>query len=112
MVKNLRKLRIGKALSQQQLADVIGVSQQSINKYERQNVEPDIGTLIALADYFGTTVDFLIGHTPAGDTLPEELELTKDELALLRDYRRLSGEEKKSIQLVVRNYLKNREGNA
>lgn len=112
MVKNLRKLRIGKGLSQQQLADVIGVSQQSINKYEKQNVEPDIDTLMQLARYFGTTVDFLIGYTPApaGDALPEELELTKDELALLRDYRRLSGEEKKSIQLVVRNYCKNREG--
>lgn len=112
MVKNLRKLRIGKGLSQQQLADVIGVSQQSINKYEKQNVEPDIDTLMQLARYFGTTVDFLIGHTPApaGDALPEELELTKEELALLRGYRRLSGEEKKSIQLVVRNYLKNREG--
>lgn len=112
MVKNLRSLRNLKGVSQQKVADYLNTTQQTIFRYEKDKIEPDIATLIALADYFGTTVDFLIGHTPAGDTLPEELELTKDELALLRDYRRLSGEEKKSIQLVVRNYLKNREGNA
>ena len=42
MLKNIKKLRIGKGLSQQQLADIIGVSQQSINKYENHNVEPNI----------------------------------------------------------------------
>ncbi|MGN0501777.1 MAG: helix-turn-helix transcriptional regulator, partial [Ruminococcus sp.] len=34
MVKNLKLLRTKKGLSQQQLADIIGTSQQSINKYE------------------------------------------------------------------------------
>lgn len=108
MVKNLRKLRTARGISQQQLADVIGTSQQSINKYENHNIEPDIATLAMLADYFGTTVDLLIGHTPCPaqcDPL-EELDLAKEELALVRDFRRLSAEEKKSIQLVVQNYLK------
>ena len=62
MVKNLRTLRMSKGISQQQLADVIGTSQQSINKYENHNVEPDISTLIMLADYFQVSVDYLIGH--------------------------------------------------
>jgi len=110
MVKNLRVLRINKGISQQQLAEVVGVSQQSVNKYERQTVEPDITTLMALADYFGTTVDFLIGHTPgAGYDPRQELELTKEELSLVRDMRKLTSEEKKSIHLVVQNYLRNRD---
>ena len=37
MVKNLKFLRTNKGLSQQQLAEVIGTSQQSINKYENHN---------------------------------------------------------------------------
>lgn len=61
MVKNLKELRVQAGISQQQLADVIGVSQQSINKYENHNIEPDIRTLVALADYFETSVDYLIG---------------------------------------------------
>ena len=63
MVKNLKLLRTKKGLSQQQLADIIGTSQQSINKYENHNVEPDIDTLIAFADFFNTSVDYLIGNT-------------------------------------------------
>lgn len=105
MVKNLRQLRMSKGISQQALADFLNISQQSINKYERHKIEPDIGTLIILADYFGTTVDYLIGHTPTADN-SQDLELSKDEWRLLRDYRRLSREEKDSIDLVIKNYLK------
>ena len=104
MVKNLRQLRMSKGVSQQTLADFLNVSQQSINKYERHKIEPDIATLVLLADYFGTTVDYLVGHTPYVDEV-EGLELTKEEWRLLRDYRRLSRPEKESIQLVVKNYL-------
>lgn len=65
MLKNLKLLRQERGMSQKQLADRIGVSQQSVNKYENHNVEPDIETLIRIADCFGTSVDFLIGHTEA-----------------------------------------------
>lgn len=105
MVENLRKLRMSKGISQQKLADVLGTTQQSIYKYEKYKIEPDIGTLIRLADYFGTTVDYLIGHTPSADN-SQDLELSKDEWRLLRDYRRLSREEKDSIDLIIKNYLK------
>lgn len=104
MVKNLRKLRMSKGDSQQKIADYLGIAQQSFNQYEKGKFEPDICSLILLADYFGTTVDYLIGHTPPES--PEELDLTKDEWALLRDYRQLSESEKESIRLVIKNYLK------
>ncbi len=104
MVKNLRSLRMSRGMSQQALADYLNISQQSINKYERQKIEPDIGTLIILADYFGTTVDYLIGHDPSDSAAAPEL--TREEWALLRDYRRLSRGERDSIQLVIKNYLK------
>ena len=98
MVKNLRALRLQKGVSQQAVACHLGITQQSVYRYEKDKFEPDIATLMALADYFGTTVDFLIGHTP-----PEE-----GELALLRDMRMLTAEEKRSIQLVIENYLRGR----
>ncbi len=85
------------------IADYLGITQQSVNRYEKQKFEPDIGTLILLADYFETTVDYLIGHTPSGAA---GLELSKEEWALLRDYRGLDEGEKESIRLVIKNYLK------
>ena len=106
MVKNLRKLRMNKGISQQRLAEVIGTSQQSINKYENHNVEPDISTLILLADYFQVSVDYLIGHTVDETERQHKLELDKDESCLVLNYRQLSKDEKRSIQLVQKNYLK------
>ena len=106
MVKNLRKLRMNKGISQQRLAEVIGTSQQSINKYENHNVEPDISTLILLADYFQVSVDYLIGHTVDETERQPKLELDKDESCLVLNYRQLSKDEKRSTQLVQKNYLK------
>ena len=74
MVKNLKLLRTKKGLSQKQLADIIGTSQQSINKYENHNVEPDIDTLIAFADFFNTSVDYLIGNTDFSCAIASEDE--------------------------------------
>lgn len=111
MVKNLRKLRTSRGISQQQLADVIGTTQQSINKYENHSVEPDICALIKLADYFETSVDYLIGHVspPPNQSSAVELDLCKEEFILVRNFRKLSKEEKESIYLILKNYLKSRK---
>lgn len=108
MVQNLKALRIRKGISQQQLADVIGVSQQSINKYENHMIEPDISTLIALADFFNTSVDYLIGHTEIDHIIEavQHCDLNNDEVTLIDGYRKLVKEEKESIQLIIKNYNK------
>ena len=63
MLINLKRLREDAGVSQRTLAENIGVSQQSINKYENHNIEPDIETLVRMADYFDTSADYLIGHS-------------------------------------------------
>lgn len=107
MIKNLKLLRRKKGLSQQQLADVIGVSQQSINKYENHNIEPDIFTLTALADFFDTSVDYLIGHSEINRIIEpvNPYDLNSDESNLIDRYRKLNKSEKESINLVIKNYL-------
>ena len=74
MLKNLKKLRENAGISQKQLADSIGISQQSINKYENHKIEPDIDTMVKIADYFETSVDYLIGHS----TIRRKIESTKE----------------------------------
>ena len=104
MLMNLKQLRNRHGISQKQLATEVGVSQQSINKYENHNIEPDIATLKRIADYFQTSVDYLIGH----EYFPEEsLPPTSqaEELLLLQRYRRMTERQKQSIQLVMANYL-------
>lgn len=107
MIKNLKYLRNREKVSQQQLAEVIGISQQSVNKYENHNIEPDISTLIKIADYFNTSVDFLIGNTDI-DHKSEKVEscdLNEEELSLVQAYRKLNEGKRYSVRLIIENYL-------
>ena len=60
--ENLMELRKVHAMSQEELADKIGVSRQTISKYETGESLPDIEKCKALADVFGITVDDLISY--------------------------------------------------
>lgn len=57
----LKKLRQEYSLSQQELADKIGISKSSINMYERGEREPGIETVKRIADFFNVDVDYLFG---------------------------------------------------
>lgn len=71
MLANLKALRTAQGLSQRALADFVKVSQQSINQYENRDTEPDIAVLTRIADYFGVSIDYLVGHDPAaGELIP------------------------------------------
>ncbi len=64
---NLKYLRKSRSLTQQELADVLGISRQGYAKYENDLGEPDISTLIKLADYFDVSVDSMIGRASNND---------------------------------------------
>ncbi len=106
MLKNLKKLHSEKGISQKQLADVISFSQQSINKYENHDIEPDIATLIKIADFFDTSVDYLIGHSEIRRKIEyvQFNDLNIEESKLISGYRKLSAKKKQSIQLIIESY--------
>lgn len=112
MIKNLKLLRSKKGISQQFLAEVLGVSQQSINKYENHNIEPDTSTLSRLAEYFHTSIDYLVGHTEIDHVIEPVAhhDLNKLESSLIDGFRKLDPPEQESILLIIENYNKNRSG--
>ncbi|MCX7921410.1 MAG: helix-turn-helix domain-containing protein [Clostridia bacterium] len=61
--KRLRDLRVEKKLRQEDLANIVKVHRATIGKYETEERFPDKDTLLALADYFNVTVDYLLGRT-------------------------------------------------
>ena len=106
MLENLRTLRESAAISQKQLAEAIGVSQQSINKYENHNIEPDIGTLIHIADYFDTSVDYLIGNTSIRRKVENvtAYELNAEESILVDRYRKLTKKQRSCVITIIDSY--------
>lgn len=60
----LKQLREQKGLLQQDMADLLGISKSAYGFYEQGKRRPDLDTLAALADYFHTTVDHLLGREP------------------------------------------------
>lgn len=103
MLYNLKRLREEAHISQKSLAEAVGVSQQSINKYENHNIEPDIETLIRIADYFNTSVDYLIGHTDVRRKIEivYSYELNERESKLLHGYRNLNARQRQSVDLII-----------
>ena len=106
MLTNLKKLREDASISQKALADAIGVSQQSVNKYENHNIEPDIETLIRIADFFETSVDYLIGHTTVRRKIEEVhiFELNDRESKVMEQYRSLTSKQKACVNVVMDSY--------
>ena len=59
---NLSLLRKEKNMEQKALAKLLGVSEQTISRWGNNVVEPDIKSLIKIANYFDVTTDYLLGR--------------------------------------------------
>ena len=75
--KNLIVLRKSKNLTQLALAEKLNYSDKSISKWERADVLPDITTFKLIANFFGVTVDELIGSEP-----PEKVTKTGNRIII------------------------------
>ena len=74
--KSINKLRTNANMSQEQFADLFGVSQQSVQKWETDAATPELSKLVSIAKYFGVSLDALILGN--GNRIVEELKSTKE----------------------------------
>ncbi len=61
--ERMRSLRASIKLSQVKIAEMVGTSQVSINRYESANGDPPLETILWYADYFDVSLDYLFGRT-------------------------------------------------
>lgn len=104
--QRLKTLRKERGITQQQLADGVGISKGGLSYYENAGRTPDISILERFADYFGVTTDYLLGRTNA-QTQKAKLQavcnhtgLSDKSVNLLSDLK-----EKSPAQLRVINFL-------
>ncbi len=88
IMKRLKELRKGKHLSQQRLAIDLNVSQATISKYELGQADPDIPTIVQLAEYFHVSADYLLEISDSKQNISDS-RLSDTEKQLVFDFKRL-----------------------
>ena len=78
---NIKRLRLAKGLTQEQLSELLTISTAAVSKWEAKNTYPDITMLFPLAEIFGVTVDELLGY--------DEAKAKADVDKILAEYQRL-----------------------
>ena len=63
MYKRIRDLREDRDITQKQLAEILGMSQTGYSKYETGENDIPTQILIKLADFYGTSIDYMLGRT-------------------------------------------------
>lgn len=89
LADRIQSLRKTKGISQEELADQIGVSRQAISKWESEQSCPELDKIILLSDYFDVTTDYLLkGIEAKSDVLdkPNVPEKGKDDIKTAKIY--------------------------
>lgn len=63
LTERLRTLRKGRKLTQEDIAKELGISLKSYCRYERGERLPDADVLVRIADFYGVTLDYLVGRS-------------------------------------------------
>ena len=90
--EKIKELRYEKGLTQEEIGSLLGVSAQSVSKWERGEGYPDIEMLPALANYFNISIDELLG----ADATPKKY----DEINSLWDENNKTGAHKINVALM------------
>ena len=68
--ENIRNLRIDKGLTQKQIGEYLGISQNTYSQYEVGILKYPVDVLIKLADLYNVSVDYLVGRTNRKEPYP------------------------------------------
>ncbi len=105
--ENIKRLRKEKEITQEKLADQLGVSPQSVSRWELSICYPDLEMLPSIANFFGVTVDFLLSNDTNSKEKDHEFFCER-----LKEYRRSDGKGRECIEFVqeyCRKYPENDE---
>ena len=82
----LRQIRKERGIKQTTLCAALGIAQSTLSSWENSIYEPDQNTTLKLADYFGVSVDYLLGRDepmPTSTPAPTDNTITEERLRAL-----------------------------
>lgn len=87
MAERLTNLREQTGLSQSEVARRLEVSRTTINAYEQNEIKPSLKNLVALADLYHTSTDYILGRTrQEGQQYIDAQNLTPEQAVLLQEF--------------------------
>ncbi len=104
-MKRLKELRESKKLSQQRLAIDLNVSQATVSKYELGQADPDIPTIVRLAEYFRVSADYLLEISDSRQNISDS-RLSDTEKRLIFDFKRLDEIQKEKLLAYLQGLLR------
>ena len=105
MKNRMKELRTNKKLSMRDASSQLGLPLTTYCNYENGKRDPDSETLILLADFFGVSIDYMIGRGDEKEVKRQEA-ITKTEAELLRLFRSMSKEQRDLIIATARQIKK------
>ena len=98
-MENLRKIREKRNINQLKIAMDIGITQESISKYETDNAFPSKEILIKLADYLNCSIDYLLDRTNNPKINKDNISIEDENIEnLIFRYKKLSDENKNKLE--------------
>lgn len=70
--ENIRNLRIDRGLTQKQIAELLHIKQNTYSQYELGVLNFSVDALMTLADFYGVSVDYLLGRTAVKTPYPKK----------------------------------------
>lgn len=61
--ERLKKTRLDKSITQKAVADYLGIAEVSYQRFEYGSSKPRLDSIIGIANYFGVSLDYLVGRT-------------------------------------------------
>ena len=70
--ENIRNLRIDKGYTQKEIAEYLNVKQNTYSQYEIGVLNYPVDVVVKLADFYGVSVDYLLGRTEVKKPYPKK----------------------------------------
>nr|WP_286887017.1 helix-turn-helix domain-containing protein [Aneurinibacillus sp. UBA3580] len=102
----LKQLRQQKRLTQEETAKLLNISRGTYAHYEIDKRQPDFVTLEKLADFFGVSIDYLLGRVDDPHPLPQLLRDPSINISAYEGYQDLSPKEQEIVKEQVRHTIK------
>ena len=94
----LQKIREEHGLTVRQTAEALRLPYTTYNNYEKNSREPSGALLCSIADFFGVSIDFLLGRASAN---PKQVILPKETRMLLEQWEKLDAHGKKLVSMIL-----------